>query len=183
MQAPAPAAITATGWTGRHAVELYVRTYSTMLQSSGEIRLDTLSHAHLGMGSALHPLAGQPQMDMGAFLYSARRLPLVVNGARRVILGQSEHGFSATLGLEVAGWERVKAPARRRLWYFDGEETLAVLLGSPSDIDDLVPPLVAYQMEWNRRPRAVADVGTDAERIRLSVGGSEGDWDRLRDTW
>ena len=74
MEAPAPAAATPTGWTGRHAVELYVRTYATMLQSSGEIRLETLSHAHLRMASSLHPLAGFPQMDMGAFIYSIRRL-------------------------------------------------------------------------------------------------------------
>jgi hypothetical protein len=183
MQAPAPAAITASGWSGRHAVELYVRTYSTMLQSSGEIRLETLTHAHLGMGSALHPLAGQPQMDMGAFLYSMRRLPLAINHARRVILGQSERGFSAALGVELATWERVKAPARRRPWYSDGEGTLAVLLSSPSDIDDLVPTLVAYQIEWNKLHRAVADAGPDPERIRLAVQASEEDWDRLRDTW
>ncbi|HEY4026843.1 MAG TPA: hypothetical protein VGO86_10480, partial [Candidatus Dormibacteraeota bacterium] len=183
MRAPAPAATTPAGWSGRHAVELYVRTYSTMLQSSGEIRLDTLSHAHLGMASSLHPLAGQPQMDMGAFLYSVRRLPLAISRAGRVILGQSEHGFRAVLGLEVAGWERVKAPARRRPWYSDGEGTLAVLLASPSDIDDLVPTLVAFQIEWNKLHRAVADVGDDGERVRQLVQASEEDWGRLRDTW
>jgi hypothetical protein len=183
MEAPAPPAVTAMGWSGRHAVELYVRTYSTMLQSSGEIRLETLTHAHLGMASSLHPLAAQPQMDMGAFLYSVRRLPLAISGARRVILGQSVHGFRVSLGLDVGGWERVKAPARRRPWYWDGEGTLAVLLASPSDIDDLVPTLVAFQIEWNKLHRAVQDVGADTERVRLSVQASEDDWNRLRDTW
>jgi hypothetical protein len=172
MQAPAPPAITASGWSGRHAVELYVRTYSTMLQSSGEIRLDTLAHAHLGMASSLHPLAAQGQMDMGAFLYSVRRLPLAINTAERVILGQSVHG-----------WERVKAPARRRPWYFDGRGTLAVQLASPSDIDDLVPTLVAYQIEWNKLHLAVRDVGPDPERVRVAVQASEEDWRRLGDTW
>ena len=37
-------------WAGRHAVELYVRTYTTMLQSSGEIKVESLVQAHLGMG-------------------------------------------------------------------------------------------------------------------------------------
>jgi hypothetical protein len=147
MEGPAPAAVTVSGWSGRHAVELYVRTYSTMLQSSGEIRLDTLTHAHLGMGSSLHPLAAAPQMDMGAFIYSVRRLPRAITCARRVLLGQSTLGFQAALGQDVTSWERVKAPARRRPWWSDGEGTLAVLLASPSDIDDLVPTLVAYQIE------------------------------------
>jgi hypothetical protein len=183
MEAPAPPAVTAMGWSGRHAVELYVRTYSTMLQSSGEIRLETLTHAHLGMASSLHPLAAQPQMDMGAFLYSVRRLPLAISGSRRVILGQSVHGFRVSLGVDVGGWERVKAPARRRPWYWDRDGTLAVLLASPSDIDDLVPTLVAFQIEWNKLHRAVQDVGVDPERVRLSVQASEDDWNRLRDTW
>src|SRR5215471_1650724 len=183
MEAPAPPAVTAMGWSGRHAVELYVRTYSTMLQSSGEIRLETLTHTHLGMASSLHPLAGEPQMDMGAFLYSVRRLPLAISDSRRVILGQSVHGFHVTLGLDVGGWERVKAPARRRPWYWDRERTLAVLLASPSDIDDLVPTLVAFQIEWNKLHRAVQDVGSDPERVRVAVQASEEDWGRLRATW
>src|SRR5215467_10138873 len=95
MEAPAPPAVTATGWSGRHAVELYVRTYSTMLQSSGEIRLESLRHAHLGMRSSLHPLAAAPQMDMGAFMYSVHRLPLAIKCARRVLLGS--HGVRAGL--------------------------------------------------------------------------------------
>src|SRR5215472_19024639 len=183
MDAPVPAATAVLGWSGRHAVELYVRTYSTMLQSSGEIRLDSLAHAHLHMASSLHPLAGQPQMDMGAFIYSVRRLPLAVAEARRVVLGQSTHGFKVALGLDVTGWERVKAPARRRPWYSSGDGTLAVLLASPSDIDDLVPTLVAYQIEWNKLHRAVRDVGADPQRIREAVQASEDDWARLRDAW
>ena len=59
------------GWSGKHAVELYVRTYATMLQSSGEIKVESLVQAHLGMGSVLHPLAAQPQTDMGCLLYTS----------------------------------------------------------------------------------------------------------------
>ncbi|HLH69256.1 MAG TPA: hypothetical protein VKY90_09565 [Candidatus Dormibacteraeota bacterium] len=171
------------GWSGRHAVELYVRTYSTMLQSSGEIRLDTLVQAHIGMASSLHPLASRPQMDMGAFIYAVRRLPTAINHARRVVLGQSLRGFQQTLASDLTLWQRVKAPARRRAWYYDGESILAVLLASPSDIDDLVPTLVAYQIEWNKLHRAVREAGVDPERVRCSVQASEDDWQRLREAW
>ena len=41
------------GWRGKQAVELYVRTYTTMLQSSGDIKVDSLVHAHLAVGSVL----------------------------------------------------------------------------------------------------------------------------------
>ena len=83
------------GWTGRHAVELYVRTYTTMLQSSGDIKIESLVQAHLGMGSVLHPLAAEPQTDMGALLYAVRRLPEAIGRCRTVVMGQSPQGFKA----------------------------------------------------------------------------------------
>src|SRR5205823_2489098 len=56
-------------------------------------------------------------------------------------------------------------------------------LASPSDIDDLVPTLVAFQIEWNKLHRAVREVGSDPERIRVAAQASEDDWGRLRNTW
>src|SRR5438270_491408 len=159
----------ASGWSGKHAVELYVRTYTTMLQSSGDIKIESLVQAHLGMGSVLHPLAAQPESDMGALLYAVRRLPSAIMGCRRVIMGQSPQGFRAGLGADILGWEAVKAPARRRRWYHDGKNTLAVLIASASDIDDLVPTLVAFQIEWNKLHRSLQDVGLSDEEARRAA--------------
>ncbi|HKC83259.1 MAG TPA: hypothetical protein VKD46_04610, partial [bacterium] len=178
-----PTTAPSPGWTGRHAVELYVRTYTTMLQSSGEIRVESLVQAHLGMGSVLHPLAAQPQSDMGALLYTVRRLPTAINRCRRVIMGQSPQGFRAVLGDDILGWEAVKAPARRRRWYHDGKNTLAVLIASSSDIDDLVPTLVAFQIEWNKLHRSLQDVHLSGEEAMHAAGATPDDWRRLREAW
>ena len=169
-----------TGWgSGKHAVELYVRTYTTMLQSSGEIKVDSLVQSHIRMGSVLHPLAGQPQSDMGALLYAARRLPRAIEHCRHVVMGQSAQGFKAVLGADIMEWQPLKAPARRRRWYQDGR-TLAVLIASMSDIDDLVPSLVAYQIEWNKLHKALQGVDLAEESAREAAGASEDDWQRLR---
>ena len=173
----------ASGWTGKHAVELYVRTYTTMLQSSGEIKIESLVQAHLGMGSVLHPLAAQPQTDMGALLYAVRRLPDAISRCRHVLLGQSPQGFRAVIHADILGWQAVKAPARRRRWYHDGKNTLAVLIASASDIDDLIPTLVAYQIEWNKLHRALQDVDASDEEARQASGATEDDWRRLRQAW
>ena len=178
MEAPPSA-----GWSGKHAVELYVRTYTTMLQSSGDIKIESLVQAHLGMGSVLHPLAAQPQSDMGALLYAVRRLPAAIDRCRRVVMGQSPQGFKAVIGADIMDWEAVKAPARRRRWYHDGTNTLAVLIASTSDIDDLVPTLVAYQIEWNKLHRAFQDVPLTDEDARRAAGATPDDWRRLRDAW
>jgi len=182
MEGP-PTTALSPGWTGRHAVELYVRTYTTMLQSSGEIRVESLVQAHLGMGSVLHPLAAQPQSDMGALLYAVRRLPTAIIGCRRVIMGQSPQGFRSVLGADILGWQAVKAPARRRRWYHDGKNTLAVLIASSSDIDDLVPTLVAFQIEWNKLHRSLQDVHLSDEAAMHAAGATPDDWRRLREAW
>ncbi|HEV2036622.1 MAG TPA: hypothetical protein VGU71_20925 [Candidatus Dormibacteraeota bacterium] len=171
------------GWTGRHAVELYVRTYTTMLQSSGDIKVESLVQAHLRMGSVLHPLASQPQSDMGALIYAVRRLPNAISRCRHVVMGQSPQGFKAVLGADILGWQAVKAPARRRRWYQDGNATLAVLIASTSDIDDLVPTLVAYQIEWNKLHQSLQDVELSDEQARMTAGASEDDWRRLHEAW
>src|SRR5256712_5600528 len=182
MEAP-PGSGPSPGWTGKHAVELYVRTYTTMLQSSGDIKVESLVQAHLGMGSVLHPLAAQPQSDMGALLYAVRRLPAAIASCRRIIMGQSPQGFRAVLGAEILSWEAVKAPARRRRWYHDGKNTLAVLIASKSDIDDLVPTVVAFQIEWNKLHPALQEVGLSDEDSRHAAGATPDDWRRLHDAW
>ncbi|HKB18453.1 MAG TPA: hypothetical protein VKF28_05415 [Candidatus Dormibacteraeota bacterium] len=172
-----------SGWSGKHAVELYVRTYTTMLQSSGDIKVESLVQAHLGMGSVLHPLAAEPRSDMGALLYAVRRLPGAINHSRRVIMGQSPQGFRAALDADILSWKAVKAPARRRRWYHDGDNTLAVLIASRSDIDDLVPTLVAFQIEWNKLHRALQEVDLTDEDARRAAGATPDDWQRLRGAW
>lgn len=172
-----------SGWSGKHAVELYVRTYTTMLQSSGDIKVESLVQAHLGMGSVLHPLAADPQIDMGALLYATRRLPEAISRCRQVIMGQSPQGFRAVLRADILAWQAVKAPARRRRWYHDGKNTLAVLIASASDIDDLVPTLVAYQIEWNKLHRSLQEVELSSEQARQAAGATEDDWRRLRQAW
>jgi hypothetical protein len=164
-------------------VELYHRTYTTLLRSSGETWLRVLEPAHRAMGSSLHGLAASDDVDLGALIYASRRLPHDVYSARRIVLGQEAVQFSRA-GMPITEWEPREAPARRRRWFDDGAGTLAVLLASGSDLDDLVPTLVAYQLEWNKlhrrllaAPRLDGDPAASAE----ALGGSEDDWERLLD--
>ena len=75
-------------------VELYQRTYTTLLRSSGETALRVLESSHRAMGSSLHPLAGSDEPDLGAFIYAIRRLPDPVAGAELVIMGQEAEVFA-----------------------------------------------------------------------------------------
>jgi hypothetical protein len=169
-------------------VELYQRTYTTLLRSSGETHLRVLESSHRAMGSSLHPLAASDELDLGAFIYAVRRLPDGIVGADLVVMGQDVEDLIAG-GIPVEAWDEAEAPARRRRWYDSGSGTLAVLMASASDVDDLVPTLVAFQIEWNKmrvRLRAAGlsrDEHVSAEVLAGELGGGTEDWDRLRDGW
>src|SRR5919106_6055740 len=130
-------------------VELYQRTYNTLLRSSGETQLRVLESSHRTMGSSLHPLADSDEPDLGAFIYAIRRLPDGIAGAELVIMGQEAEVFARN-GIVIVEWNEADAPARRRRWYDSGGGVHAVLLASASDVDDLIPTLVAFQIEWNK---------------------------------
>src|SRR3989454_2184442 len=175
---------------GRDAVELYTRTYGTLLRSSGETKLKVLEQSHIGMRSSLHPKAGSAEPDTGALIYALRRLPPSITAVRRIVLGQSADVFKRMLDVDVEKWEMQSAPGRRRRYYFDGKETLAVYIASPSDIDDVIPQLVALQIEWNKlhallSAEDLTGVDTVAEQFQVlqRLGISEDDAIRLVEIW
>jgi hypothetical protein len=182
-------------YTASEEVELYLRTYYSLLRSTTEVQIKTLEEAHSAMNSLLHPGARQDEPDMSAFIYSVLRLPDCINEVRTVVLGQSEAVFEREGIGDVSGWQVVEARARRRRCYFNGEDTLACLIASRSDIDDVVPLMTAYQIEWKKMHRLLErlpdsfpleDARDDPEvRERLAEGlhMTRDDLDRLETIW
>lgn len=159
--------------TESEEVELYLRTYYSLLRSTAEVQIRTLEEVHTGMNSLLHPGARDPNPDMSAFIYSLLRLPDSMYDADLVVLGQSADVFARSGFGDVTTWETVSAPARRRRCFYDGEATLACFIASRSDIDDIIPLMTAYQIEWNklhhRLKRLPEDM--DLEALCESVSG------------
>ena len=135
--------------SGNEEINLYIRTYYSLLRSSGDVRVKSLEEMHAGMNSSLHSGADEVYPDIGAFTYAYLRLPPVMTQMRHIILGQSEEVFARRGHCNVDQWELTEAPARRRKMFFKGD-TLAAFIASVSDIDDLIPILVAFQIEWNK---------------------------------
>ncbi len=136
--------------TGSEEIELFMRTYYSLLRSTDTIQIETLVESHKAMDSSLHVHARDAKPDASAMLYSALRLPMCMVDTEEILLGQLEKGFVEAGYGDVGQWERVSAPARRRRMHFDGHSKLAAFIASRSDIDDLVPIVTAYQIEWNK---------------------------------
>ena len=165
--------------TESNEIALYLRTLYSLLRSSGEVRVRAFEEAHSYSNSSLHLGARDAAPDIGAFGYAAGRLPEVMPRIERVVLGQSDETFAA-FGFPTRAWPRVRARGRRRLLRWDGAGTLAAYVASTSDIDDLLPILTAYQIEWNKMHdllAAQADKPASAEALGLG----EGDAARLRE--
>ena len=171
------------------AVEVYHRTYTTILRSSGETQLRVFEHSHKAMGSSLHPLAGSMELDLGALLYAVRRLPDAISRARLVVMGQSAEVFAQRGFRPFSEWTEASAPGRRRRWYDDGDGTLAVLIASASDVDDLIPTMVALQIEVNKLKVALSGTGIEhvedatPGELATACGGLEDDWLQLYEIW
>ncbi len=136
--------------TATEEIDLYLRTIYSLLRSTTEIQIRTLEEVHAGTNSSLHPEARSQAPDISAFIYALTRLPACMPDVHSVLLGQSEGVFREHGYANIESWQPVTARARRRRCYFDGKSSLACFIASRSDIDDVVPNLTAYQLEWNK---------------------------------
>ncbi len=181
-------------------IELYIRTYYSLLRSSGPIRVRSLEETHAAMKSSLHLHADSPDLDVSALVYCALRLPSCIAETRLIVMGQMEAVFRRG-GYEVEQWQSVRARARRRKFYFDpNQRTLAAFIASVSDIDDLIPCVTTFQIEWNKihqklgATELVARLQTAAnsdgylpmdvlEEVRDALGLASADFARLGQIW
>jgi hypothetical protein len=138
--------------TGSEEIELYMRTYYSLLRSTHTIQIETLVETHMAMESSLHVMAPSPKPDVSALVYASLRIPACIADTDMILIGILEKSLIAA-GYPVNDWERVYSPGRRRRTHFDGRNTMAVFIASRSDIDDLIPMLTAYQIEWNKLHR------------------------------
>lgn len=180
-------------------LEIFYRTYHSLLRSTGEIQMQALVEPYLAFNPILHHDANTPRPDLAALTYTSLRLPACIDQVRLVLLGQSHEVFARYHRGDVTRWQPVSAPGRRRKMFFDGDSTLAVLIASPSDLDDLIPMLVAFQIEWNKlyaliseaqvlpllqREHRPAGLSSDGERALLAALGLQPeDMLRLHTIW
>jgi hypothetical protein len=181
--------------TASEEVELYLRTYYSLLRSTSDVQILTLEEAHSGMNSLLHPLAREESPDMSAFLYSLLRLPDCIHQVKTVVMGQSAAVFTRGGYSDVESWQEVSAQARRRRCFFDGDSTLACVIASQSDIDDIVPALTALQIEWEKlhnRIKSLPEIvdlevyvkdPTNRKKMAETLEISLDDLDRLQLVW
>jgi len=151
-------------YTASEEVELYLRTYYSLLRTSDAVQIRSLEEVHAGMKSLLHQHARDRAPDMTAFIYALLRLPGCIGETKEIVLGQSGSIFREAGMGDVWSWKQVKGKARRRRCFYNEEEQiLACIVASRSDIDDVIPLLTAYQIEWNKLHRLLQHLPDDID--------------------
>jgi hypothetical protein len=176
-------------------IRLYRSTIYSLLRSSSEVKIRTIEEVHAGMNSLMHPGVRDAAPDISAFIYSYLRLPECFPAVNTVILGQTSEVFKQHGFAQIEDWQPVSARARRRRCLFNGEDTLACYIASRSDIEDVIPTLTAFQMEWNKMhflfnawpaERGLEEVETNPDlfnRLCDTLKIAFEDMDRLRVIW
>jgi hypothetical protein len=186
--------------SGNEEIQLYMRTYYSLLRSTSPVPIKVLMEAHRGMRSALHVRAHEPVPDLAALNYVLLRLPEAIDQVNLVVMGQSVRIFRKHGYANLSTWQQVTAPGRRRRTFFNGDDTLAVFIASRSDIDDLVPMLVAYEIERRKlymllgneqgirflqelASQGVKDPEACCARLGELTGAEAEEWMRLYRVW
>src|SRR3972149_10838960 len=118
--------------TGSEEIELYLRTFYSLLRSTAEVKIQPLEEVHANINSSLHPQARSEQVDTSALIYCSLRLPDCVGQTERVVLGQSTRVFREAGFADVESWQPAAARARRRRGYFAPAGTPAPHNATPS---------------------------------------------------
>ncbi len=161
---------------------LYMRTYYSLLRTTEEVQIRTLEETYMGMKPALHKRAEELKPDISAFIYSSLRLPDCIRDVRLVVMGQNEELFERRGYIQVENWQSVSAPGRRRRMLYDGVETLAAYIASISDVDDILPILTAFQIEWNKMHHLLSQEPGLSERLLTWAKTGEADPSLQTDT-
>ena len=149
-------------------------TYIT-LSSTGAVPIGRLEDAYRAMEPVIHQKVNLQELDCGALSYAALRLPFCVTKVGRILLGQSESILEEG-GIPMSAWTEVLARSRRRRYLYDGNETLICFIASKSDVDDIIPSLLALQIEWNKahallsRKELLPLPGAGADRLAAIAG-------------
>ncbi|MBI4067256.1 hypothetical protein HY407_02640 [Candidatus Gottesmanbacteria bacterium] len=162
-------------------IEIHIRKYRSLLKSSGSLHIDQLIDSHLEMKSILHLKGDQDEVDIASFIYCLLRLPSCTSSVGEIILGQSYSVFKNAGFAAIINWKEVSAPGRRRKMFYDAKKRLAVYIASVTDVDDIITLLTAFQIEWNKLHKKLANVKEPEKFVEKII--SPEDLGRIKNIW
>lgn len=135
--------------TVKNNITKFTKLMYLNLSSNSFISLRQLEESYKDINPIMHKNASSSSIDFSVFSYVVDRLPDCIFNCSKIIFGQSEILLKEH-GIDVSTWSEVTARSRRRRCLYNNGDTLAAFISSKSDLDDIIPSLLAFQIEWNK---------------------------------
>lgn len=139
-------------------IENHIKNYYSKLGTRQPIKVSEFFDTFKKMKPLLHKLADTNKIDSSAINYSSTRLPDIIDHVKHIVIGHHKDDFKKAY-YPISTWQKsFSTNRRRRMYYSEKLNTLACLVTSDSDIDDLVNSLISYQIEKLKSSKNVYDI-------------------------
>ncbi|MFA4827067.1 MAG: hypothetical protein WC596_02315 [Candidatus Shapirobacteria bacterium] len=168
--------------SSEESIKDHLRTYYQALESGQPVTISSLIPSYRRLMPSLHSKLNDPKIDFPALNYCLARLPSCIFDTQTILIGQNLNQFQQE-NIDFPSFKPVKSSARRRLWSFDdAAKTLACIISSDSDIDDLVNILICFFIEWQKiktlSKKKELDLTENENHEILGINGNE--WSGLK---
>ncbi|MBU4210401.1 hypothetical protein KKC08_00765 [Patescibacteria group bacterium] len=131
-------------------IKKHIDFYYNALKPQVELKLSSLTETYKEIKPLLHKDLSSPFLDTSALNYALSRLPPSIFFAKKILILQDTDQLKIA-GTIAKSWKKETALSRRRSTFYNFfTQTLAFLISSDSDIDDLINLLIAYFLEMDK---------------------------------
>lgn len=131
-------------------IRRHIQSYYEKLLTGSEFAVSDIYETYVQMSPSIHKNVSNNKIDIDVLNYCLNRLPIQIFSASKIIISQNLTNFSS-MGYDLSMWQPVSAKSRRRRCYVSPDgNTIATIITSDADIDDLVNILIATEIEFNK---------------------------------
>jgi len=131
-------------------VRQHIKLYYSKLLSGTEFSINDLKDTYVQMAPSIHHKLQSDEIDVDVLSYCLNRLPPQIFFTKNIILSQSRQ-LLIDDGYDINNWNDVKSNNRRRKTFCSPAlATIACIITSDADIDDIINALIAVEIELTK---------------------------------
>lgn len=131
-------------------IRRHIQSYYEKFITGQEFAISDLFATYVQMSPSIHTKLNSKDIDIDILNYCLNRLPTQIFSATKIIISQNKENL-AKYGLDISTWQQTSANSRRRRCFVSPDaSTIATIITSDADIDDLINILIATQIEFGK---------------------------------
>lgn len=149
-------------------VRQHIKAYYSKLLSGQEFCISDIELTYRQMSPSIHRKLSTDDVDVDVLNYCLNRLPPQIYFTKNIVIAQNRQ-ILLNNGYDVNSWIKVESNSRRRKSFYSPTlATIAFVIASDADIDDLINILIATEIELNKiknKLKAGDDMGENYQSV------------------